>query len=463
MLLKNGTVASETECKQADVRITGERISEIGSLLVPADGETVVDCTDKILLPGGVDAHTHMDLDLGNVRATDDFYTGTVAAACGGTTTIVDHIAFGPKGSSIRHQIEAYHRLAENKAVIDYGFHGVTDHVDAAVLEELQPLADEGITSHKIYLTYGGKVSDEEAMRFLWKAGELGIMTTVHPENDGAVTYLREKYRAAGKLSPIYHAYSRPPECEAEAIQRMILFAHMAGDAPLYIVHLTNALGLAFIREARWRGQQHLFAETCPQYLLLDESRYLEPDALKYIIAPPLRSAEHPGALWKGIRAGEIDTIATDHCPFFYAKEKQRGKTDFSKTPGGAPGVEARIPLMFSQVSAGQMTLGQMVGLCCANPARLFGMYPKKGVIAVGSDADIAVIDPNAGGRLTFDMLHENTDYTPYEGMRLAGYPVMTFSRGQLVAKDGEFLGRPGAGRFIRRGLPDLSHGSGTQ
>lgn len=456
MLIKNGLIATENGGENGDIRVEGELIREIGVSLSPQKDEEIIDASGKIILPGGVDVHTHMDLDLGSVRATDDFYTGTVAAACGGTTTIVDHMAFGPKGCSIHSQIEAYHRLAGGKAVIDYGFHGVTDHVDKSVLDEMEALIGEGVTSHKIYLTYGGKISDGEALMLLERAGELGVLIAVHPENDGAIGYLREKYLAEGKTTPIYHARSRPAECEAEAIGRMALFARMANDAPLYIVHLSNGLGLDIIREARRHGQRNLFVETCPQYLLLDESRYLDPDGLKYVMSPPLRLPGDNEAIWGGVSGGDIDTVATDHCPFFYGREKQLGRDDFSKAPGGAPGVEARIPLMFSQIAAGRLTLGRLVSVCCSNPARLFGMYPKKGVIAVGSDADLVLLDPSREVTLSHELLHENTDYTPYEGMRLTGYPVMTISRGEVIVTNGQFAGSMGRGRFLKRGKPDL-------
>jgi len=452
MLLKDGLVASETGTQKADIRIDGETVREIGSSLAPRDGEQIIDADGKIVLPGGVDVHTHMDLDLGDVRATDDFFTGTVAAACGGTTTIVDHMAFGPRGSTITHQIEAYHRLAEGKAVVDYGFHGVLDHVDAAILDELKTLIAEGITSHKFYLTYAGKISDSEIMMLMEHASELGVMLAVHAENDGAISHLREKYR--GESEPIYHARSRPPECEAEAVSRMIYFSQITGCPPLYIVHLSSALGLKSVHAARSRDMKNLFAETCPQYLLLDETLYLREDGLKYVMSPPLRSAENCGALWDGIENGDIDVIATDHCPFFYLREKQLGKDNFTKTPGGIPGVEARIPLMFSQVGAGQLTIEKLVTLCCANPARLFGLYPKKGVIDVGSDADLVIIDPSVKTTLKHSALHENTDYTPFEGMPLNGYPVMTISRGEIIVQNGNFTGNKGRGRFLKRGLP---------
>ena len=456
MLIINGLVAGEEGARESDIRIEGEIISEIGPSLSPREDEPVVDAAGKTVLPGGVDVHTHFDLDLGAVRATDDFYTGTVAAACGGTTTIVDHMAFGPRGCSIRRQADVYHRLAGGKAVVDYGFHGVMDHVDAGILDEIGQLAREGITSHKFYLTYGGKISDAEVLSLMERAGGLGVLLAVHAENDGAITHLRDKFRAAGKTAPIYHARSRPAESEAEAVGRVAMLAAMAGGAPVYIVHLSGGLGLDTVRAARARGQKNLFVETCPQYLLLDESMYMREDGLKYIMSPPLRTGKDREALWEGLRGGDIDVVGTDHCPFFYGREKQLGKGDFTLAPGGAPGVEARVPLMFSKVAEGELSLGRMVRLCCAEPARLFGLYPKKGVIAAGSDADIVLIDPSIRTALTFEMLHENTDYTPYEGMPLSGYPVMTISRGEIIVENGRFLGQKGRGRFLKRGLPAL-------
>lgn len=457
MLIKNAMIVAENGTYTGDLRTDGELFAGLGASLEPRGGEEILDLTGKLVLPGGVDVHTHMDLDVGFARATDDFYTGTVAAACGGTTTIVDHMAFGPKGFAITSQLEKYHRLAEGKAVIDYGFHGVLDHVDGDILRELGELAKDGVTSHKFYLTYDGRLSDGEAFALMRAAAELGVMLAVHPENDGVVTLLRRELSHSGKTAPIYHARSRPAECEAEAINRMILFARMAGGAPLYIVHLTSGLGLGFIKAARAAGQHNLFAETCPQYLLLDESRYLEPDGLKYVMSPPLRTKSDNAALWRGLQDGDIQTVATDHCPFFYNKEKQMGRDDFTKTPNGVPGVEARLALMYSEgVMGGKITIERMIELCCTKPAKLFGLYPKKGVIRIGSDADFVVLDPEKRLKLTKDMLHENCDYTPYEGFEIKGWPVMTASRGEIVAKDGDFVGTKGRGRFIKRGLPEL-------
>ena len=461
MLLINGLVAGENGALRQDVRIDGELVSEVGTSLTPRENEQVIDAGEKIILPGGVDVHTHMDLDLGYVRATDDFYTGTVAAACGGTTTIVDHMAFGPRGCSIRHQLDVYHRLAEGRAVVDYGFHGVLDHVDGIILDEVKELSREGITSHKFYLTYGGKISDTEVIRLMECASGCGIMLAVHAENDGTITYLRDKYRTMGHTGPIWHARSRPPESEAEAVGRMTMLAAMAGDAPVYFVHMSAGLSLDILRMARARGQKNLFSETCPQYLLLDESAYLRDDGLKFIMSPPLRAKKNQRALWEGVRGGDIDVIATDHCPFFYSREKQLGKDDFTQAPGGVPGVETRIPLMFSRYAAGKLDLVTLVTLCCAKPARLFGVYPQKGVIAVGSDADLVLIDPSVKAMLTCDMLHENTDYTPYEGFPVAGYPVMTISRGEIIVKEGMFIGQAGRGKFLKRGLPNLKQSGG--
>ena len=456
MLVKNGFVASESGMIKADIRLSGEIISEIsadGAKLAALEGENIIDAEGMIILPGGVDMHTHMDLDLGHIRATDDFYTGTVAAACGGITTIVDHMAFGPRGNSIRQQVDEYHRLAEGKAVVDYGFHGVVDHVNDAVLAEIKDLAGEGVTSHKFYLTYDRKLSDKEILRLMDFTSDRGILLAVHAENDTLISYLREKFIKEGNTAPVYHARSRPPESETEAVSRMIKFAAVTGDAPLYIVHISCGSSVEIIRAARLGGQKNIFAETCPQYLFLDESLYLAEDGLKYIMSPPLRGEKERKSLWDGLICGDIDTIGTDHCPFFYNREKQLGKDDFTKTPGGAPGVEANLSLMFYQYIIGRLPIGEIVRLCCAEPARLSGIYPKKGLIAVGSDADLTIMHSDKTRVLTHSMFHENTDYTPYEGKLAAECPVMTISRGEIIAQEGSFLGKKGRGRFLKRGF----------
>ncbi|MDR3172099.1 MAG: dihydropyrimidinase [Treponema sp.] len=456
LLIKNGLVVTEKAETICDVLCQGETIKAIGKDISPS-GEAgqvqVIDATGKLVIPGGVDVHTHLNLDVGIAVASDDFYTGTVAAAFGGTTTIVDHPAFGPEGCSLDHQIKKYHGFANNKAVIDYSFHGVIQHVDKDVLQMMQVLATEGIASYKIYLTYGFKLSDADVFRVLERAKELGVMITVHPENDGVINVLRERFVDEGKTSPAYHPCSRPAECEAEAINRMVLFARMAGDAPLYIVHLSNALGLEYIRNGRMRGQKNLYAETCPQYLLLNDSRYELPwpEGLKYIMCPPLRKPSDQESLWQGL-AADIDTVATDHCPFFFETQKMMGKEDFTKCPSGAPGIEERIPLMYSEgVVKGRISLRRFTDLCCTNPAKLFGMYPHKGVIQEGTDADIVIMDPEKKVTLGKNILHGNVDYCAYEGTALTGFPVCTISRGEVIVRDGVFTGQTGRGRFIHR------------
>ncbi|GHU86999.1 dihydropyrimidinase [Spirochaetia bacterium] len=459
LLIKGGTVVTETEEKIADILIADGRIKTIGENSAAADppDTTVIDAAGKIVIPGGVDVHTHLCLDVGFTTASDDFYTGTVAAACGGTTTIVDHPGFGPANCALDHQIKKYHGLAESKAVIDYSFHGVLQHVDDDVLRSMATLADEGITSYKVYLTYDYKLSDGDVFRVLEQAKKHKLIITVHPENDGVIALLRSRLKQEGKLSPRWHPRSRPAECEAEAVNRMILFAKMAGDAPLYIVHLSNALGLEFIRNARNRGQQNIYAETCPQYLFLDDSLYDGTEenglntGLKYIMCPPLRTQEDQASLWGGLQK-DIQAIATDHCPFFFKTQKSRGKDDFTQCPSGAPGIEERIPLMFSEgVMKKRISLRRFTDLCAANPAKIFGMYPQKGVIKEGSDADMVIMDPHKKWTLRQDILHSNVDYSAYEGMELIGYPEYTISRGDIVAHNGEFTGTVGRGKFITR------------
>ena len=457
LLVKNGLVVTEDAEQVCDILCSGGKIRQIGKELPVRSADSsdteVIDAAGKIVIPGGVDVHTHLCLDTGSAVVSDDFYTGTLAAAWGGTTTIVDHPGFGPTGCTLDHQIKKYHQLAEGRAVIDYSFHGVIQHVDENVLAAMGTLADEGITSYKVYTTYGYKLSDDSIYRVLKRAGELGLLIAVHPENDGVVNYLREKFRAEGKTAPRYHPLSRPAECEAEAIGRMILLAKMAGDAPLYIVHLTNALGLEFIKNARKRGQKNLYAETCTQYLLLDESLYSLPgmEGLKYLMCPPLRTAADGEALWQGL-AADINTVATDHCPFMFETQKILGRDDFTQCPSGAPGVEERIPLMYSEgVAKKRLSLRCFTELCCTIPAKIFGFYPQKGVLKEGSDADIVIIDPGKRVFLNHERLHANVDYSAYEGIETQGYPVCTISRGEVIIRDGAANAVPGRGKFIKR------------
>ncbi|MFA9397905.1 MAG: dihydropyrimidinase [Clostridiaceae bacterium] len=452
ILIKNGIIVNANKTFTGDIYIENEIIKEINTNL-NIESDEIIDATGKYIIPGGIDVHTHFNLDVGIAVAKDDFYTGTIAAACGGTTSIVDHMGFGPKGCNLHHQLKKYHEYADNIAVIDYGFHGVIQKVDDDILKEIEELIEEGITSFKIYLTYDYKVSDKDALRVFEKLNTLGGITCVHCENNDCVNYLREKFKSHNLKTPIYHAYSRPPECEGEAINRMINIAKIAGNYKLYIVHLSTELGLNYIKMAKESGQ-NVYAETCPQYLLLNEDKYKleENQGLKYIMSPPLRKKSDNNALWQGLAQGYINTIATDHCPFDFNGEKQLGKDDFTKCPNGLPGVETRVPLIFSEgVMKNKISINKFVDVISTTPAKIFGLYPKKGAIAIGSDADLVILDPEKEIILSKKYLHENVDYTAYEGMKLKGYPVLTILRGKIIVKNNIFLGQKGDGKFIKR------------
>ncbi len=455
MVIKNGRVVVEDSVIEADIRIKDGVITEIGSSL--SDSETI-DAAGNYVLPGGIDVHTHMNLDVGIAVAQDDFYTGTVAAACGGTTTIVDHLGFGPAGCRLDHQINRYHEYAKGRAVIDYSFHGVIQHVDQDVLSMMETLIEQGITSHKIYMTYGFKMADEDTYAVLKRAKELGVMVAVHPENDGVVNTRRRELVEAGFTAPKYHAVSRPEPCEAEAIFRVSQISSVAGDAPLYIVHLSNHLGMQAVNLAKKNGLKNIFTETCPQYLLLDDSYYEREDGLKYVLSPPLRDKSNNTLLWDDIIGGGIDTVATDHCPFDYTLKTKLGKDDFTKCPNGMPGVELRFPLMFSEgVMKGRISANAFAKLCATNPAKLMGLYPKKGVIREGSDADIVIMDTEAEYTVSHSSLHENVDYTPYEGVQLKCGIDCVLSRGEVIVRNNRYIGAPARGQFIKRGKPMLS------
>lgn len=450
-IIKHSRIVSPSETYEADILIDGEKIACIGKDLEDADAR-IIDAGGKYVIPGGVDVHTHMDLQAGSSRAVDDFYDGTVAAACGGTTSIVDHMAFGPKGCNLHHQLNEYHRLADGRAVIDYGFHGTVQHLNKDILAELEDMVKDGVSSVKVYLTYDFRLNDGEVLQVLKRMKELGGVTAFHCENHEILEYYRKKYVAEGKTSPIYHAKSRPNLAEAEAVARVLNLARLAGDAPVYVVHLSSKEGLEAIRDARRKGQKNIYVETCPQYLTLTEEKYLDEDGLKYVMSPPLRTEEDCRRLWEGLEAGDIQVVGTDHCPFNYGKEKQLGKDDFTKCPNGAPGVEERIPLLFSEgVMKNRLSMNRFVETMCTNPAKIYGLYPQKGIIQPGSDGDLVIIDPEAEYVITHDRMHSAVDYTSYEGIRIQGKVSLVMQRGRIVAEDGQFKGERGAGRFIMR------------
>jgi dihydropyrimidinase len=451
-LIKGGRLVDAQSEHHHDVLIENGQIVRVGPHLAVGHDTEIIDAQGLYVMPGGVDVHTHFNIDVGLARSCDDFFSGTRAAACGGTTTIVDHMGFGPAGCSLHHQLQVYHGYAHGQAAVDYSFHGVIQHVDDEILNEMHSMVhDEGISSFKLYLTYQYKLEDAQILKALRRLHEVGALATVHPENDAAIAWRRAELLAAGKTAPIYHAQSRPMECEAEAIGRMINLARLAGNAPLYIVHLSNGLGLDYLRLAKRAGQP-VWVETCPQYLLLNERCYLREDGLKYILSPPLRARTEQDRLWVGIADGSIDTLATDHCTFPYWQRLEMGRDDFSRCPNGLPGVENRLQLLFSEgVMSGRISASRFVDLASTQPAKLFGLWPRKGSLLPGADADLVLFDPHAVSKIRHQNLHDNLDYSPYEDFLCQGEPVMTLLRGDVVAQSGKFTGHAGQGRFIAR------------
>ncbi|CAI1704261.1 D-phenylhydantoinase [Serratia fonticola] len=451
-LIKNGILVDSDGQYAQDLLIENGVICQRDTAIEADSQCEVIDASGCYVMPGGIDVHTHFNIDVGIARSCDDFFSGTRAAACGGTTTIIDHMGFGPAGCNLHHQLNVYHQYAAGNAAIDYGFHGVIQHIDDGILEEMASMVhDEGISSFKLYLTYFYKINDTDVLRALGQLRQVGALTTVHPENDAAIALRRAALVVAGKTAPIHHALSRPLECEAEAIGRMINLAHLADNAPLYIVHLSNGLGLDYLRLAR-QQRQPVWVETCPQYLLLNEQCYLREDGAKYILSPPLRDQRELDRLWVGIADGSIDTVATDHCTFPYHQRQAMAAGDFTRCPNGLPGVENRMMLLFSHgVMSGRISPSRFVALTSSNPARLFGLWPRKGNLNPGADADVVIFDPRQSTVINHARLHDNADYSPYEGFQCQGAPVLTMCRGEIVARNGEFTGRQGYGQFLRR------------
>jgi dihydropyrimidinase len=455
-LIRGGTVVTAADIVRADVLVEGERVVQLAAAAGRAASaaqaaDKIIDATDRYVIPGGIDAHTHMELVNPFAVASDDFATGTAAAAWGGTTTIIDY-AGHDYGEPLLAGLERWQAKAAGKAHIDYGLHMMIKEVNGQVLADMAGLSAAGVTSVKLFMAYPGvyMIDDEALLRAMYRAAELGSLVAVHAENGGAIEVLAGRLADEGKTSPIHHARSRPAELEGEATARAIALAGLAGSR-VYIVHLTSASALAAVHAARDAGA-NVTAETCPQYLYLDESDLARPGAegASYVCSPPLRTARDRDALWQGLNRGDLDVVATDHCPFLLA-DKRRSQDDFTKIPGGLPGVEDRVTLVFQGVLGGRISLNRWVDAVAAAPARLFGLYPRKGTLAPGSDADLVVFDPTAERVISAASHHMNVDYSCYEGLRVRGQPELVMQRGHLLVEDGTFRGRPGAGQYLAR------------
>ncbi|HEY5889454.1 MAG TPA: dihydropyrimidinase [Acidimicrobiia bacterium] len=460
-LIRGGTVITATETMEADVLIDGGKVVALLGREHTAEADEVIDATDKYVMPGGIDVHTHMELPFGGTFAADTFETGTRAAAWGGTTSIVD-FAVQTKGQSAMDGFEAWMDKASNNCAVDYGFHMITGDINEQTLKEMQMLMDEGVSSFKMFMAYPGVFysDDGEILRAMQKGAEIGATICMHAENGIAIDVLVEQALARGETDPVYHGIVRKSILEGEAAHRAIKLAELTG-VPLYIVHLSAKEALDQVIQARDEGR-NVFAETCPQYLFLSLDDMRDGfEGAKYVASPPLRDSAdgHQERLWQGLRTNDLQVISTDHCPFCmgdhpqFGTQKQLGKDDFSKIPNGMPGVEPRFGLIYNGgVAGGRFSVNRFVELVATTPAKMFGMYPKKGTIAIGSDADIVIFDPNGKTLVSVDTHHMAVDYSAYEGYELAGKIETVFSKGKAIIKDDAYHGRPGDGEYLRRG-----------
>jgi len=456
VLISGGTVVSASGPYPADVLVDGETIAAVytpgTAALAGVSAERTIDATGKYVVPGGVDVHTHMQMPFGGTEASDTFATGTTAAAWGGTTTIVD-FALQRTGEVVQDGLAAWHAKADGNCAVDYGFHMILGGVDDDALKAVDALvADEGVTSFKLFMGYPGVFysDDGQILRAMQKARDNGATIMMHAENGIAIDVLVAQALARGEVDPINHGLTRPQVLEAEATSRAIALAEVAHDCPLYIVHLSASRALDAVASARAAGR-NVFAETCPQYL------YGAPgfEGAKWVCSTPLRSGKegHAHDLWSGLRRNDLAVVSTDHCPFCFKDQKELGQGDFSKIPNGIGGVEHRMDLIYQGVVSGQLSLARWVETCATTPARMFGMYPKKGIIAPGSDADIVIYDPAGRTEIGVATHHMNMDYSAYEGMTIDGHVDTVLSRGSVVVDAGQFSGRVGHGRYVPRGL----------
>jgi len=459
-LIANGTIVTADGTTSADVLIDGETIARIGTNL-GADGievDETIDAAGRWLIPGAIDVHTHMELPFGGTFAKDTFETGTRAAAFGGTTTVVD-FAVQSRGKSLRDGLDAWHAKAEGNAVADYGFHMIMSDVTDDSLKEMDGLVDEGISDFKLFTAYPGVFySDDGAIfRAMQQTARNGGLIMMHAENGPAIDVVAADLVGEGKTDPYYHGVARYPIFEGEATNRVIRLAEAAG-VPVYIVHLSARDALNAIRDARDRGTK-AFAETCPQYLFLSlEDMGNGFEGAKFVCSPPLRPADHQEELWQGLIKDDLQLVSTDHCPFDFEGQKDLGRGDFRKVPNGLPGVEDRVDLLHDGgVVGGRITKERWVEIISTAPAKLFGMYPQKGTIAIGSDADLVIYDPSATRTISAKTHHMDVDYSCYEGRQVRGRSDVVLSRGSVIVRDGQFTGKKGAGRFVKRAAADYA------
>ncbi|MBI1745252.1 MAG: dihydropyrimidinase [Acidobacteria bacterium] len=452
LLIKNGEIVTASDRYVADLLIENGVISMIGRNIT-APAERLIDAAGKYVIPGGIDAHTHLDMPFGGTTSADDFESGTIAAAFGGTTSVID-FAIQYRGETMPQALENWSRKAEGKAAIDYGFHMIVTELTESGLGDMDAMTRAGVTSFKLFMAYPGvfMVDDATIFKALLRTKENGGLICMHAENGGVIDVLVKQALSQGQRAPKYHALTRPTRAEGEATGRCMALAEMA-DAPIYIVHLSCSDALEQVKRARETGLRG-YAETCPQYLFLSYENYEEPDfaGAKYVMSPPLRERWNQDVLWKGLANGHLQVVSTDHCPFCFKEQKELGRDDFSKIPNGAPGIETRLMLLYNGgVLPGRISLNKFVDLVSTTPAKMFGLFPRKGAICVGADADLVIFNPHAEKTLGLRSLHMRVDYNPYEGTKVKGVPETVLSRGKVIIDNGKFTGRAGAGQFLMR------------
>lgn len=455
-VIRNGTIVTATDTYVSDVGIVDGRISVIGADLPVSAAGKLIEARGMMVMPGGIDVHTHLDMPFGGTMSADDFESGTIAAAYGGTTTLID-FAIQYKGQTLRHAFDTWMKKASGKAVIDFAFHCIITDIAGAQLDEMKAFVREGVPTFKLFMAYPGvfMLDDASIFKAMNAAANSGGMICMHAENGGAIDVIVQRALAEGKRAPKYHALTRPVTLEAEATARAIALAEIAGT-PVYIVHLSCNEALEKVREARDRGLR-VYAETCPQYLYLSLENMDAPgfEGAKYVFTPPLREKWHQEKLWQGLAKDDLQVVSTDHCPFCMKEQKELGKDDFTKIPNGGPGIEHRLSLVYNGgVHGGKFSPNRFVQLVSTAPAKLFGLYPRKGTVAVGSDADLIVFDPNEEQTISVKTHHMRVDYSMFEGTRVKGVTKTVLSRGRTIIDNGRFTGKAGAGEFLKRENP---------